>query len=262
MTSPQERSYNVRPNGKSFVAIRNWVSRHCQVCGVEFWVIPSTAAKGAKFCSYKCCGRWRSIAFKGEKSYRWSGNHSHKCPICGKVFRATPKANWNPKFCSRKCLAANKTIRGSGENSPCWKRIEKVCSECGKIFKVKPSHEATSITCSIRCRGLRLSRGFLGEGNPCWRGGLSRLPYPIRFSAALKRKIRDRDGYVCTLCGKTEEENGERLTVHHVDYNKDNCDDSNLTAVCRSCNGKVNKNREMWTKHFQKRMVELGFSRH
>ena len=51
-----------------------------------------------------------------------------------------------------------------------------------------------------------------------------------------KEEVRERD-QVCRQCGKTPEENGRALDVHHVDpyrYTANNSLD-NLIALCRSC---------------------------
>lgn len=83
-----------------------------------------------------------------------------------------------------------------------------------------------------------------GENNPMWRGGVSFEPYSPEFNERLKRKIRKRDGYICQRCGKTQEQELEelnkKLAVHHVDFDKENCDPSNLITLCASCNSKAN----------------------
>jgi len=56
----------------------------------------------------------------------------------------------------------------------------------------------------------------------------------------------------------TEEEHilvvGTVLHVHHIDYNKQNCKESNLITTCKSCNIKANKNRDYWEKFFTKKL--------
>ena len=39
----------------------------------------------------------------------------------------------------------------------------------------------------------------------------------------------------------------DRLVIHHIDYNKKNCNLNNLITLCRSCNAKANYNRD-WHK--------------
>ena len=81
----------------------------------------------------------------------------------------------------------------------------------------------------------------VGEKNANWRGGTSFEPYCPLFNNKIKEKIRNRDNRVCVLCGKGEIQNGQRLSVHHVDSDKmQGCNDKPwyLCALCRSCNSR------------------------
>lgn len=93
--------------------------------------------------------------------------------------------------------------------------------------------------------------GRCGELSPTWQGGISFLPYPSEFNAALKEQIRERDNHTCQLCGVPQQECIRKLAVHHIDYDKDNLAKENLISLCISCNTMVNYNREYWTRHFQ-----------
>jgi hypothetical protein len=75
---------------------------------------------------------------------------------------------------------------------------------------------------------------------------------PIWSDKGYKADIRLRDNNICQnpYCYKTD----KMLSIHHVDYNKKNCHPSNLITVCRSCNGKANKDREWHTKWYQEIM--------
>ena len=89
---------------------------------------------------------------------------------------------------------------------------------------------------------------FSGEGNPNFRDGLSKIYYTKDFTSELKWQIRVRDQFKCRVCKLTEEESllrwGMTLCIHHLDYDKQNCDKRNLLATCNSCNAKLNANRE------------------
>lgn len=97
-----------------------------------------------------------------------------------------------------------------------------------------------------------------GAKNPNWRDGLSFLPYPDKFNKQLKELIRARDNYKCQLCGMPECENIKKLSVHHVDYDKENCLPSNLISLCNKDNCRVNRNREHWQKYFNKILIKKG----
>lgn len=94
-----------------------------------------------------------------------------------------------------------------------------------------------------------------GEYCPNWKGGISFEPYPVTFNRELKELIRQRDNYQCQLCGMPEIENIEKLSIHHIDYNKKDCLPSNLISLCRRCNAKVNYNREYWEEYFKRILV-------
>ena len=90
---------------------------------------------------------------------------------------------------------------------------------------------------------------FCGKLASSWQGGISFAPYSIKFNDQLKRRIRERDNNICQLCHKRKY--GEELAVHHIDYNKKNCKESNLISLCRGCNAKVNYNRDYWFAYFK-----------
>jgi len=83
--------------------------------------------------------------------------------------------------------------------------------------------------------------------NGRWLGGKSFEPYPILWTNKLKEFIRIRDNHKCQKC-KTHKK--EKLSVHHIDYNKENCNEKNLITLCRSCHTATNSNRDYWYAYF------------
>ena len=80
---------------------------------------------------------------------------------------------------------------------------------------------------------------LIGDMNGNWKGGISNNPYCSGWSS-LSEEMR---GYYkkCQnpyCCGKSN-----RLTIHHINYDKENCSPDNLICLCNICNGKANGNR-------------------
>ncbi|MGZ4140598.1 MAG: HNH endonuclease [Actinomycetota bacterium] len=73
-----------------------------------------------------------------------------------------------------------------------------------------------------------------GPDNPRWRGGRA-LSYGPYWSK-IKIEVRARD-QVCRSCGKTPEQNGRALDVHHLNPYRFSGDNSldNLVALCHAC---------------------------
>jgi len=87
-----------------------------------------------------------------------------------------------------------------------------------------------------------------GENNSNWQGGKSFEPYTTEWNKQLKISIRDRDERTCQLCGVREET--KAFPVHHIDYDKKNCLETNLITLCRRCHSKTNYNRSFWFQYF------------
>lgn len=87
-----------------------------------------------------------------------------------------------------------------------------------------------------------------GDKNPAWLGGISFEPYSLDWTQTLKRSIRERDKYTCQICGSFQTD--KEFCVHHIDYNKKNCNPTNLITLCRSCHGKTSANRKYWISYF------------
>ena len=81
-----------------------------------------------------------------------------------------------------------------------------------------------------------------------WQGGKSFEPYTIDWSKTLKRSIRERDKYICRICNVQQTEKAH--DVHHIDYDKTNCNPKNLITLCRKCHIKTNYNRKKWIEFF------------
>ena len=116
---------------------------------------------------------------------------------------------------------------------------KETCDKISKANKGKPTHNI-----------------MYGQDNPAWKGGLSFEPYTSLFNQQLKDKVRTRDNFICQICNMPELECNQRLAIHHIDYNKKNCNMENLISLCCKCHMKTNINREYWIKYFENNMMQ------
>jgi len=96
---------------------------------------------------------------------------------------------------------------------------------------------------------IKISNSISKENHWNWKGGISKLPYCKKWTEELRESVRERDNRNCQECGKTEEENDRKLTVHHIHYKKEDCD-PDLITLCNVCSSKVNFNRDYWEEYF------------
>jgi len=105
-------------------------------------------------------------------------------------------------------------------------------------------------TCLGRVAGHRYNKS-VPRGHtfikPLKRGHIAKLPhqpteYCEKFDNACRERIRDKHDRLCFYCGKDEYANNAKMSVHHIDMNKDqgcNGHDWKLVPLCRSCHGKA-----------------------
>ena len=211
---------------------RNKVLRTCEYCGEEFYARADLVKMGrGRFCSKRC----------------WSNSQKNQveciCQQCGKIFYDCP---WNinnggRKFCSQECSRKYH-----------MDRVERICLHCGKEFEIRKTvveKHGGGKYCSTECR----MKHHVRENSPSWKGGISFGKYCYKFNNKFKERVRKFFRRKCIECGKTEKENGRKLDVHHVNYDKMVCCNDVrplFAAVCRSCNAKANKDREFWENHY------------
>ena len=166
-------------------------------------------------------------------------------------------ANWQQGqrcfYCSNGAKPKIEFIRQYFENKGCvlltevyinaQQKLEYICAN-GHRHEVKWNHFKDGGRCPT-CYFIRIS----GPNHPNWKGGISCEPYCDAWTdKEYKKSILYRDGNKCQnpdCCGTSE-----RLTVHHIDYNKKNCRPENLITLCRSCNSRANSDRERHTDYY------------
>lgn len=210
---------------------------------------------------------------------------SYVCEWCGVLEnKDEPIYEDNKKFCSTQCVKGYRKIIGkplinkvmSGEISfldlPKWLRDETSgiapnkyittahkCVVCGRLFYsyTHDTRKCCSSEChKIRCKEIGVKHRFMSIGfaSGGWEGGISYGEYCHKFNADLKNRVREFFENRCLLCGKPQKDNGRRLHVHHVNYNKNmGCDTSKvmLVPLCNECHGKTNGDRVYWENYFE-----------
>jgi len=193
------------------------VITQCIICSKTIERYPSQVKKNGNCCSLQCSHILRSKRTKGKrKSLREKPN----CLLCGEKLsyytcKVCQKCAPNHYRTGKKRPEHSKRMKG--ENNP---------------FYDKTHNEEIRKIISLANGGTGIPREF--------------SEYGIEFDNNLKEQIRFRDKYQCQLCGCPQLENGRQLDVHHIDYNKKNCNSSNLISLCMKCHRKTNFNRSEW----------------
>jgi len=197
---------------------------------------------------FKIPRRNLSESLKGRKlSSDWKQkikeNHANVSgknnPMWGKRGKDCPNWGIQRSVETRKRLSISKL----GENNP-MKNPE-------NSKKVANANRGKHPTEKTREKMSNARKKRIGEKSPAWRGGISFEPYGIEFNNKLKSRIRVRDNNQCQMLGCGVYENGKCHAVHHIDYDKKNNEDWNLTTLCHRCHAKTNGNREYWQNHFK-----------
>lgn len=154
-----------------------------------------------------------------------------------------------------------------GKKGRHWKLSEETKKKQSKSKKgIERSIETKDKISETRKRKM-IEQGFLNtpearlkmsksrKGDKCnfyidGRSGERNNPYSIDWTNTLRISIRERDHYTCQIC---EEKQGDvAYSIHHIDYDKLNCNPDNLITLCRSCHMKTNSNRKTWIIYFNK----------
>jgi hypothetical protein len=172
-----------------------------------------------------------SNAFRGEN------NPQYGKPLSEETRKKISQSLKGKIFSEEHCNNLSKSLKGRTFSENALKKMSK--AKEGII----PSEETRK----------KISERARGAGNSRWLGGVSFEPYCPMFTKELRERVREFFGYTCVECGAPQ--NGERLHIHHVNFNKQSCCDRSIplfVPLCRSCHGKTHINREYWEQHFTK----------
>jgi hypothetical protein len=155
------------------------------------------------------------------------------CIKCGNIISETSVRGSN--LC-KKCCAI-------GYKNPAYKdgrTLKKYfCKQCNKKISYNCARNG-----SYLCQECYL-KTLTGKNNPNYIHGQSYTPYTSDFKQ-IRKDIRNRDNYTCQICEVKESTLKRNLSIHHINYNKQNNENNNLIALCIPCHLKTNGNRDYW----------------
>ncbi len=211
----------------------------CPMCGKEFHV--DGRHKKQKYCSEECVReskvtRPSRINENGEREY----HNTYTCELCGKTYDFWSSRFYKRRFCDN-CLSKHKSDLFTN-------KIKTTCGYCGKEIEVIPSRFYSNkyCYCDTTCMAKHYSEIYSGENSPTWKGG---DPGHYKGHWIRQAKLcRERDNNTCQICGKTKEEQGQNMDVHHIkryryfeDPEEANKLD-NLISLCHCCHSFVHSN--------------------
>lgn len=215
----------------------------CKKCGIIFLKYRHfDKYKKTKnyFCSQKCFVAWSKIP---ENNPNWQNKTGEfRCDNCGKLFKRKKYEieKYKNNYCSKECrIEGSKTL------------VKLNCDCCNKEIE-KPQkyiEKYNHFFCNRSCRAAWMC----GPNSPSWNGGSKSLKYCNAWSdKEFKDELKNRDGYQCLnpLCFKKD----NQLVLHHIDYNKHNCNPNNLITICNDCNLRANTMRN-WHKSWYRAIM-------
>jgi hypothetical protein len=162
--------------------------------------------------------------------------YKRNCDNCGKPYEGRGKF-----YCQQKC-------------QPVWNKGKKLTQKHKDKIKKNNARYWLGTHHNVGYKHTeewkqKMSINFSGEKSPSWQGGKSFEIYPIDWTKTLRISIRERDRYTCQIC--SDKQGDTVFHIHHIDYDKRNCNPNNLITLCKSCHMKTNFGREYWIEYFE-----------
>jgi hypothetical protein len=194
---------------------------------------------------------------KGYKHTKQTINKIKKSNVDYHKLNPNSKKGENNPFFGRKHTTKTKDkIRNSdynknlkGKNNPMWGKHH---SEATKLKQREAQIE--------RFQDPKEREKISGENNSNYIHGLSKSAYSKEFTQYLRNEIKERDNYTCQCCGFTQEQHLEKynrdIEIHHIDYDRENCNKNNLITTCKQCNINANHNRDYYYAYYTYKIEE------
>lgn len=119
-----------------------------------------------------------------------------------------------------------------GKGHQAWNKGKKWSPEV--LQKLSDSHKGKKMPLETRIKISNANKGkyFVAKG------------YSVDWTKTLRLSIKERDRFVCQICNDRQMDIS--FSVHHIDYDKKNCNPTNLMTLCKTCHTKTNHNRKYW----------------
>lgn len=234
----------------------------CKQCEKEFRTYPSRIVRGrGRYCSKEC--QYQSMSNRIKKV----------CVMCEERFEVISSRK-NQRYCSNRCRFSDENYKDSINMDGLklghgWNKglpLSDGLKEKLRIAHLGKKHSEETKR-KISQNNARAQEGMTwtsemierlsGKNASNWQGGKSFELYGVEFNGRLKSLIRKRDGYVCQECGYSQKDLSEELSVHHIDYDKENNDEENLISLCRACHSQTNYGRDDWSKYFTNKLATV-----
>jgi transcription elongation factor Elf1 len=212
--------WKAKQSGKKYVGKENGKLSFDKIkgCYYVYWFEPDTLKR--RTTSY---ARWWWETNKGEVPDGYRASYKDHDPM------NTDPNNICLISLKEYGITVSRRLMGHGFSS---KTLEKMSN----IKKGKPlsDEHKKNISDSLyrRWESGEFDTIHVGKHHRLWKGGVK--IYPRKFSERLKLKIKRRDGFRCKSCG-TDVYGSRSGHVHHVDGDKQNCEDVNLVLLCSTC---------------------------
>lgn len=157
------------------------------------------------------------------------------------ISRATKIAMNRPEI-KKKISRASKKMWNKPGFKQKWSNSESVLKSRNKEWKQKIS--------------ISRSGKYTESDNHNWNGGVSNRGYcNVWTDSEYYLFIMERDNWKCQnpYCWRTS----KNMSRHHIDYNKENCDISNIILLCISCNSRANYNKKYWRRFYKRLRKEI-----
>lgn len=206
----------------------------------------------------------------GRLNPNWKGGKVRKvCARCKRIFFVIPSRRESAAYCTLECFnALQREARIDWWRTRNPEKVRpppvikgtrlvaydvRICLWCKSTFESRPS--IMRRICSPECHVMWTKWRSSGHMNPGWKGGKCHEPYPFNWRE-ISDSILRRDGRKCQ--NPKCEMRHLKVDAHHIDYDKSNCSEKNLIALCSKCHTTTNFNRLHWLEYYRSIQTARG----